>query len=316
MPPDESIQFYNRYSKKVETEAIYGEKYLKFIYGNPLGRLALWAAVKRAWFSGWYGKRMTSPDSFKKILPFIERYGLNSDDFLLHVNEFKCFDDFFSRKLKPTKRPIDSSSEIAVFPADGRHLAINDLSIDQPLWAKGQNLKIEKLLGEQKIAERYEGGSVLISRLCPTDYHRFHFPCDGKASSSFPINGFLYSVNPIALKRNISYLWHNRRFITEFDSDKFGRISLLEIGATCVGGIKQTYDLEQVKKGSEKGFFHFGGSMTMIFFEKGRVVFSEDLLENGEMGREVYGRMGDHCGKATLIGHTNSHDPIGNEPIL
>ena len=91
MPPDESIQFYNRYSKKVETEAIYGEKYLKFIYGNPLGRLALWAAVKRVWFSGWYGKRMTSPDSFKKILPFIERYGLNSDDFLLHVNEFKCF---------------------------------------------------------------------------------------------------------------------------------------------------------------------------------------------------------------------------------
>ena len=244
---------------------------------------------------------MTSPDSFKKILPFIERYGLNSDDFLLHVNEFKCFDDFFSRKLKPTKRPIDSSSEIAVFPADGRHLAINDLSIDQPLCAKGQSLKIEKLLGEQKIAERYEGGSVLISRLCPTDYHRFHFPCDGKASSSFPINGFLYSVNPIALKRNISYLWHNRRFITEFDSDKFGRISLLEIGATCVGGIKQTYDLGQVKKGSEKGFFHFGGSMTMIFFEKGRVVFSEDLLENGEMGREVYGRMGDHCGKATLI---------------
>ena len=301
MPPDESIQFYNRYSKKVETEAIYGEKYLKFIYGNPLGRLALWAAVKRIWFSGWYGKRMTSPDSFKKILPFIERYGLNSDDFLLHVNGFKCFDDFFSRKLKPTKRPIDSSSEIAVFPADGRHLVINDLSIDQPLWAKSQSLKIEKLLGEQKIAERYEGGSVLISRLCPTDYHRFHFPCDGKASPSFPINGFLYSVNPIALKRNISYLWHNRRFITEFDSDKFGRISLLEIGATCVGGIKQTYDLGQVKKGSEKGFFHFGGSMTMIFFEKGRVVFSEDLLENGEMGREVYGRMGDHCGKATLI---------------
>ena len=316
MPPDESIQFYNRYSKKVETEAIYGEKYLKFIYGNPLGRLALWAAVKRIWFSGWYGKRMTSPDSFKKILPFIERYGLNSDDFLLHVNGFKCFDDFFSRKLKPTKRPIDSSSEIAVFPADGRHLVINDLSIDQPLWAKSQSLKIEKLLGEQKIAERYEGGSVLISRLCPTDYHRFHFPCDGKASPSFPINGFLYSVNPIALKRNISYLWHNRRFITEFDSDKFGRISLLEIGATCVGGIKQTYDLGQVKKGSEKGFFHFGGSMTMIFFEKGRVVFSEDLLENGEMGREVYGRMGDHCGKATLIGHTNSLDPIGNEPIL
>jgi phosphatidylserine decarboxylase len=298
MPSDESVQYYNRYSRKVETEAIYGEKYLKFIYGNPIGKLALWAAVKRAWFSGWYGKRMNSPLSVKKILPFIECYGLNSDDFLLNVDEFKCFDDFFSRKLKPAKRPIEHAREIVVFPADGRHLAINNISIDQPLWAKGQRLKIEKLLGGHKIAERYEGGSVLVSRLCPTDYHRFHFPCDGKASSSFLINGFLYSVNPMALKRNISYLWHNRRYITELDSDEFGSISLVEIGATCVGGIKQTYDVGNVIKGSEKGFFHFGGSMTMIFFEKGKIIFSEDLLENGKVGREVYGRMGDHCARA------------------
>ena len=108
----------------------------------------------------------------------------------------------------------------------------------------------------------------------------------------------MYSVNPIALKRNISYLWHNKRFITELDSDKFGRILLVEIGATCVGGIQQTYDIGHVKKGSEKGFFHFGGSMTMIFFEKERIIFSGDLLENGKIGREVYGRMGDHCAKA------------------
>ena len=298
MASDESVQFYNRYSKKIETEAIYGEKYLKFIYGNPIGKLALWAAVKRSWFSGWYGKRMSSPNSFKKIFPFIECYGLNSDDFLLGVNEFKCFNDFFSRKLKPSKRPIDPSGEIVVFPADGRHLAINNISIDQPLWAKGQRLNIKKLLGGQNIAQRYEGGSVLVSRLCPTDYHRFHFPCNGKASSSSPINGFLYSVNPMALKRNISYLWRNRRFITELDTNDFGKISLVEIGATCVGGIKQTYNIGQVMKGSEKGFFHFGGSMTMIFFEKEKIIFSEDLLENGKLGREVYGRMGDHCAKA------------------
>ena len=108
----------------------------------------------------------------------------------------------------------------------------------------------------------------------------------------------MYSVNPMALKRNISYLWRNRRFITELDTNDFGKISLVEIGATCVGGIKQTYNIGQVMKGSEKGFFHFGGSMTMIFFEKEKIIFSEDLLENGKLGREVYGRMGDHCAKA------------------
>ena len=298
MPLNEAVQFYTRYSGKVETEAIYGEKYLKFIYANPLGKIALWSAVKRAWFSGWYGNRMRSPNSVRRILPFIDCYELDSDDFLLNVSEFKSFDDFFSRKLKPSKRPIDSSKQTVVFPADGRHLAINNVSMDQPLWAKGQKLKVEQLLGGYETAERYENGSVLVSRLCPIDYHRFHFPCDGKASSSFPINGFLYSVNPIALKRNISYLWHNRRFITELDSENFGRILLVEIGATCVGGIQQTYDSGPVTKGSEKGFFHFGGSMTMIFFEKERIIFSEDLLENGKMGREVYARMGDICAKA------------------
>ena len=98
MPLNEAVQFYNRYSGKVETEAIYGEKYLKFIYANPLGKIALWSAVKRAWFSGWYGNRMRSPNSVRRILPFIDCYELDSDDFLLNVREFKSFDDFFSRK--------------------------------------------------------------------------------------------------------------------------------------------------------------------------------------------------------------------------
>ena len=118
------------------------------------------------------------------------------------------------------------------------------------------------------------------------------------ASTAELINGHLYSVNPLALKKNISYLWQNKRSITEVKSDTFGNICLLEIGATCVGSIEQTYQQGNILKGQEKGYFSFGGSMTIIFTEPKKVTFSSDLLEDSENGTEVYAVMGDICAQA------------------
>ena len=129
-------------------------------------------------------------------------------------------------------------------------------------------------------------------------YHRFHFPCGGIISESELMNGYLYSVNPIALMRNISYLWQNKRSVTELNSDTFGKVCLLEVGATCVGCIIQTFDKGNVRKGEEKGYFRFGGSMTMIFLEPGVVTFSDDLLEQSKNGIELYALMGDVCAQA------------------
>ena len=298
MAEKQLVTFFNRYSQKMETEAIYGESYLKFIYGNPLGKLALWAAVKRSFFSKWYGSRMSAQSSAKKISPFISDYKLDASQFVDSLENFKSFNDFFSRKLKSSSRPIHGTDNQLIFPADGRHIVVNDLSREQAIWAKGQSFNLKKLLGSAERAERYKHGSVLISRLCPTDYHRFHFPCSGIISESELMNGYLYSVNPIALMRNISYLWQNKRSITELNSDNFGKLCLLEVGATCVGGIIQTYDQGNVRKGQEKGYFRFGGSMTMIFIEPGVVTFSDDLLEQSKNGIELYALMGDVCAQA------------------
>ena len=298
MAEKQLVTFFNRYSQKMETEAIYGESYLKFIYGNPLGKLALWAAVKRSFFSKWYGSRMSAQSSAKKISPFVSDYNLDSSQFVDSLENFKSFNDFFSRKLKSSSRPIHGTDNQLIFPADGRHIVVNDLSQEQAIWAKGQSFNLKKLLGSAERAERYKHGSVLISRLCPTDYHRFHFPCSGIISESELMNGYLYSVNPIALMRNISYLWQNKRSITELNSDNFGKLCLLEVGATCVGGIIQTYDQGNVRKGEEKGYFRFGGSMTMIFIEPGVVTFSDDLLEQSKNGIELYALMGDVCAQA------------------
>ena len=298
MAENQLVTFFNRYTQKMETEAIYGESYLKFIYGNPLGKLALWAAVKRSFFSKWYGFRMSAQSSAKKISPFISDYKLDASQFVDSLENFKSFNDFFFRKLKSSSRPIQGTDNQLIFPADGRHIVVNDLSREQAIWAKGQSFDLKKLLGSADRAERYQHGSVLISRLCPTDYHRFHFPCGGIISELELMNGYLYSVNPIALMRNISYLWQNKRSVTELNSDTFGKVCLLEVGATCVGGIIQTFDKGDVRKGEEKGYFRFGGSMAMIFLEPGVVTFSDDLLEQSKNGIELYALMGDVCAQA------------------
>ena len=241
---------------------------------------------------------MSAQSSSKKISPFILDYKLDASQFVDSLENFKSFNDFFSRKLKSSSRPIQGTDNQLIFPADGRHIVVNDLSREQAIWAKGQSFDLKKLLGSADRAERYQHGSVLISRLCPTDYHRFHFPCGGIISESELMNGYLYSVNPIALMRNISYLWQNKRSVTELNSDTFGKVCLLEVGATCVGGIIQTFDKGNVRKGEEKGYFRFGGSMTMIFLEPGVVTFSDDLLEQSKNGIELYALMGDVCAQA------------------
>jgi phosphatidylserine decarboxylase len=77
--------------------------------------------------------------------------------------------------------------------------------------------------------------------------------------------GRLFSVNPVALRKCLSILWENKRAVTELDTEAFGTVLCVEVGATCVGTIHQTYTPNQkVGKGSEKGYFSFGGSCLVI----------------------------------------------------
>lgn len=295
----EPIEFRNRYTGELQTEEIYGESFLRFVYENPLGRVALAAAVKRAWFSRYYGQRMDDPGSAAKIMPFIGDYKVDPGEFLDTPESYRTFNEFFYRKLKPGARPIAAGDEVAVFPADGRHLGFQDLSQTGGIFAKGQVLKLPELLGSEALASRYADGSGIISRLCPVDYHRFHFPVGGKPGETSLINGDLFSVNPIALRRNLEILWRNKRTLTEIDSPRFGPVLMLEVGATCVGGTVQTFQAGgEVAKGEEKGYFKFGGSMTITLFEKGRVTLAEDLAASGASQIELYARMGDEMATA------------------
>jgi phosphatidylserine decarboxylase len=294
----EPVRFYNRHTRLVETEEIYGERFLRWAYERPAGRAVLWLLAKRAVFSHWYGWRMNRPGSRRLIAPFIAQYNVREDEMAEAWEDLPHFNAFFSRRLKPGARPVCAGDDVVAFPADGRHFVLPDIAEADGIFVKGIRFDLRALLRDEALASRYGHGAMLISRLCPVDYHRFHFPCGGTPGAAVAVNGPLFSVNPIALQVRPSILWENKRFITRMRTPACGEVLLLEVGATCVGMVRQTYARDAaVRKGDEKGFFLFGGSCVITIFEPGRVRFADDLLEQSAQRRETYALMGEEAAR-------------------
>ncbi|MCC6235784.1 MAG: phosphatidylserine decarboxylase, partial [Verrucomicrobiales bacterium] len=225
-------------------------------------------------------------------------YGLDAAEFLEPASSFRTFNEFFFRRLRPDVRPVDSAAEAVVFPADGRHLGFESLSAAEAFFAKGQRFDLGAFVADAALARRYAGGAAVFSRLCPVDYHRFHYPVAGKVTGPQRIEGVLGSVNPIALRRRLAFLWENRRWLTEIQTERNGRVLMVEIGATNVGSVVYTGAPSGggVMKGAEKGYFRFGGSAVMTLFEPGRVKLSEDLVAARAEGLELYAKVGERMG--------------------
>lgn len=270
------IPLYDRARKRCIEEPVYGSAFLRALYpSSRLSQLLAWPFLqlicRLPWISALYGWLQRSPVSKKKITPFIQNYGVCEEEF--QETNFTSFDAFFTRHLKKEARPI---GEGIIAPADGRYRFISDIGKEDFFYAKGQRLNLNELLGPYEV-ERFEGGSLVIARLAPPDYHRFHYPASGKAKTPQLIEGPLFSVNPRSLQQKISHLISNKRFITELEG-AFGTMLFIEIGATFVGSIHHTKS-GWVEKGEEKGFFSFGASAVLLLFEPGKIVFEPDLFE-------------------------------------
>ncbi|MEY4005406.1 MAG: hypothetical protein RLZZ221_1502 [Verrucomicrobiota bacterium] len=291
------IEFFNRRTGRVETEQVFGEGWLRFAYENPVGRLSVWLIARRAVFSKWFGRRMSKPESALRVVPFITQYNLDVDEFAKSPFDYKTFNDFFYRALKPDARPIAGGDDVAVLPADGRHLVFPNIDAAEGFYVKGAKFTVRELLDDEDLASRFAGGAMVISRLCPVDYHRFHFPVAGAPRESRLVQGWLYSVSPIALRRRIRYLVENKREVTVVDGSPFGPVAMIEVGATNVGSIRQSFvPGRPVAKGDEKGLFAFGGSCVITLFTRGSIRFDDDLVAQSREQRETYARMGERLG--------------------
>ncbi len=292
----QGITFFNRYTGQMEREKVLGERSLRWVYGTTLGRLSLHLLIKRACFSRLLGHMKNRPASARGLADFVEAYGINMEEAERPVEEYTSFNDFFYRKLKPGARPLCAGTEVA-FPADGRHSGWQDAADMQGVFVKGQRFDLPALLGSAELAKKYAHGSIVLSRLCPVDYHRFHFPAEGTPEPPRRIPGPLASVSPYCLRHHLAWLWTNKRELTVQHTPTLGDVLCLAVGATGVGAIFQTYAPgTPVAMGDEQGYFAFGGSTVMTFFEPGRVQLAADLLQNTANCVETYARQGDSMG--------------------
>lgn len=293
-----NLEIIDRSSCQLIVEKVYGKKALDFFYGNSFfSKFFLSILIKFKFFSAFYGFLQKSRFSRKKISAFIQHYEVKVEELEKKPEEYHSFNDFFIRKLKAGCRQIDQRKNVAILPADARYMVFQDLSLTSGFYVKGEKFDLSSFLQNELLAKQYAHGSMVIARLCPVDYHRFHFPFECMASDSRLINGYLYSVNPIALRKNISVFSQNKRVITTLSSKFFGEVLFIEVGAANVGTINQTFiPQKNYKKGEEKGYFSFGGSSIVLLFEKNRILFDEDLLKNSEKKIETKALFGQSLG--------------------
>ena len=264
------------------------KKYIKWCYESPVGKTFTELFFKRKIFSKIYGFFCDSKISKYKIPRFIKEFNIKTEDCSKQINEFSCFNDFFARELTQIARPLDANNNVLISPCDGRLSAYDNIDLNNIIQIKNITYKLSDLINNDPISDNYKSGTCLVFRLAPIDYHRFHFVDSGISSKSTCINGNYFSVNPIALNNVPKLFCENKREYSLFKSDNFGDILTIEVGATCVGSIIQTYTPNvKVKKGSNKGYFKFGGSTIILFFEKGTIFVDKDILKQSKLGFET-----------------------------
>lgn len=296
----EPLYYIDRQTGKKTEEQVYGGNALEFLYGESflsrtLGRFLSTLCSKISLCSAVYGWWQKQSWSKKKIIPFINKYHVDTTDFLNPPESYESFNAFFTRHLKPDARP--SASTPAIIPADGRYRVFQDIATVDGFLVKGKKFKLDELLQDKSLAKEYAHAGMVMARLCPVDYHRFHFPCDCIPAKAELINGWLYSVNPIAVKHNIDIFSENKRMLTVLETTDFGKVLFMEIGATNVGTIHQTYTPNKsYQKGEEKGYFSFGGSALIILFPQNSIRFNDDLIKSTSDGIETLCRLGQPLG--------------------
>lgn len=206
----------------MKLKKIAGDKYLNWIYSSPVGMSLLEIIIKKKFFSKAYGYFCDNKISSKKITSFINEFNIDTSIFEKKIDEFKSFNDFFTRKLKKESRPIDYATESLISPGDGKLSAYENIDLNKIVNIKGGTYSLGELINNIDISNEFARGTCLILRLCPTDYHRFHFVDNGICMGSSRIKGDYYSVNPIALNKVPEIFCRNERQWSIFNSSSFG----------------------------------------------------------------------------------------------
>ena len=264
------------------------------------------------------GRAMDAPSSREKIARFVAAYQVDLADLDRDLTEFATMNEFFSRPLRAGSRPVAAPDDpsIAVSPADCRLRCVDRLGADSSLVVKARDHSVRSLLGLDRRTMRDDPGcaavaafhdrteptgfAAMICRLAPADYHRYHWPVDGlwDADTGVDIAGEYHSVSPTAVNSAVDVLGVNHRRVVLVETEAFGTVAIVIVGATRVGSILLTATSGAVERGDELGLFRFGGSTVVMLFDSSRIALDDDLRAASADGFEMMVRMGDSIGRA------------------
>lgn len=267
------------------------DRLLEFLYGTAVGR-GIVSILIRPWVSKIAGALMDSGISRIAIKPFIKSNRIDMSQF--ENRKYRSFNDFFTRQVRSDVRPVDQTPEHLICPCDCK-LSVYPITQELQVQVKGAVYTMQSLLRDQELAQQFEGGVFLLCRLTKDDYHRYCYADNGTKGENVRIPGVYHTVNPAALQRFPVYKENTREY-TVLESENFGPILTMEVGATMVGRIQNYHGSRTVRRGQEKGRFEFGGSTIILCLRKDSVQIDADLVENTKQGIETVVKMGEKIG--------------------
>jgi phosphatidylserine decarboxylase len=150
------------------------------------------------------------------------------------LDDYRCFNDFFTRRLRPGVRPIDPDPRALVSPADGVISQAGALDGDRLLQAKGSSYRLDSLIAGG--GQEFHGGSFVTIYLAPRDYHRVHLPAPGTLTATTAIPGALFSVNARTETAVSDLFCRNERLVCRFET-AHGAMLVVLVGALIVASI-------------------------------------------------------------------------------
>lgn len=267
------------------------DRFLQKLYGSVVGRMILkpLTCPVISQIAGWV---MSSRISVIGIAPFIRKNQIDMSQF--EKVKYNSYNEFFSRKIKPEARTIDMDPQHLISPCDSK-LMVYSLTARARFTMKHTTYSLSSLLRNRELAHKYEGGYALVFRLTVDDYHRYCYAADGLKGKNVRIPGVLHTVNPIANDYFPIYKENTREY-SILQTQEFGDVVMMEVGALMVGKIVNHHGQAQVRRGMEKGYFQFGGSTVVVLVQKERVCLDQDILENSKQGIETIVKYGERIG--------------------
>lgn len=287
--------------------------------------------------AGFFAEREWGEVTTFVIETFISIYHIDMKEALKeNPEDYKTFNEFFIRELKPGLRPLPRGLNAIAAPVDGTIAEYGYITYGRLIAAKGQDYSLRTLLGgDEQVSAPFEDGNFETIYLAPSNYHRIHMPMAGTLRKIIYIPGKYYSVNPDYVERIEGLFAKNERAVAIFDTAA-GPMALVFVGATIVGsigitgiGIISPNKERKIKvtefpaetaptyaKGEEIGYFKLGSTVITIFGKKSVTLSPEQKSGSAvKMGTLMGYAAGNAAGAKSPDSETEEDKPAAEEPV-